>query len=229
MKETGVLMKPELALATREGRKTMTRRLMAPQPANGCRYEINGNGTHALHVSGEGPGLLCVPVKATSADYRLPCPYGVPGDRLYVKEPFRINSIVGQLTAFVEYKPSPQFPAGLIRPVLMTEREIALARAWKKPNEWKSSFFMFKSLARTWMEITAVRAERIQDISDEDIIAEGIGLPLGQELLHGYVTPTWNRDREFIPKWDKINKPRGNGWDENKWQWVITYKLIENK
>ena len=73
--------------------------------------------------------------------------------------------------------------------------------------KWKSPLFMPKTFARLWLEVTAVKAERLQDISEEDVIAEAI-----------YVG---------TKSWDAINARRGYSWESNPWVWAYTFKRIE--
>ena len=69
-----------------EGREVKILRAIHPQPPHLCRYEINGAGSHALCLHGHGANMLFVPPLATSADYRLPCPFGKAGDRIRLWE-----------------------------------------------------------------------------------------------------------------------------------------------
>lgn len=100
--------------------------------------------------------------------------------------------------------------------------------------KWKNKLFMPKSAARYFIEITAVRAERLQDISDEDCMKEGIGLnpeaiPIGYPFgikfsynngYYNYTTP----QEAFAALIDKIN---GKGtWEKNPWVWVYDFELI---
>jgi len=89
---------------------------------------------------------------------------------------------------------------------------------WDKWENRKSQFgktpgrFMYKSLARIWLEITGVRVERVQEITQSDCISEGICPHL----------PCY-----FQKLWDSLNAKRGFGWDKNPWVRVIEFKKIE--
>jgi hypothetical protein len=85
-----ILTADEAALAAAD-KLTEIRRPVEPQPAHSCRYEMNANGAKALHLAtGDGRPLF-VPVRGDSADYRLPCPWGAPGELLYVCEAWGVG------------------------------------------------------------------------------------------------------------------------------------------
>ena len=96
-------------------------------------------------------------------------------------------------------------------------------------GKWKPSIFMPKEAARIWLEVTDIRVERIQDISENDAQEEGCPGKLLKELIPDSIeinryslTPS----EQFIELWDKINKLRGYGWDKNPWVWVISFKRL---
>lgn len=234
MKETGLLMRPELALATREGRKTMTRRIVKPQPWKENEYKGSPEGIEKAFYREDQKEWWFVPKDVKEYDpspYSLmvaKCPYGVPGDQIYVKEPFRVQYPGRDIRpdeTTEGYWLVVEFKDGLVKKLQVPYEDWERWRNWKDRHAWKSPFFMFKSLARTWMEITAVRAERIQDITNDDAMREGVPAMMKTDPI----TMDYSADHlgPFKYLWDSINKARGNGWDENKWQWVITYKLIE--
>ncbi len=99
--EQQILFKGPMIRAILEGRKTQTRRIVNPQPPAGCYYAINGNHDKAccLFEDNSMPGgLRCVPPTPTSSDHLLPCPYGRPGDRLWVRETWRTGKQLDHLS-----------------------------------------------------------------------------------------------------------------------------------
>lgn len=88
------------------------------------------------------------------------------------------------------------------------------------PTRWRPSIFMPKEVARIYLRITAVRAERLQDITEEDAIREGV-MGWIDELIGGMTGKT-----RFQRLWDKLNAARGYGWDKNPWVWVYTFERI---
>lgn len=132
------------------------------------------------------------------------CRYGGPGDLLWVKETFTYGEL-GYI-----YK-------------------AALPKDQEHPK-WKSSLYMPKNAARLWLEVVKVGVERIQDITTDDILKEGIkktdvdGYYLAP--LAGVPDFPWGRaDLAFAALWTGINGTGDRGWVANPWVWVVTYKL----
>jgi len=83
---------------------------------------------------------------------------------------------------------------------------------------WKPSIFMPKWATRIWLEVTGVRAERVQDITATGIMEEGV---------KGWKAPMLLARSRFQALWDSINAKRGFGWDTNSWVWVYEFELLE--
>ena len=80
---------------------------------------------------------------------------------------------------------------------------------------------MPKARARLWLRVKNVRVERVQDISENDAWAEGVGDgQLGRFDISGRVL--------FKSLWNSINEKRGYGWDANPWVWVVEFEIVEN-
>jgi len=108
-------------------------------------------------------------------------PFGGPGDRLWVRECF-------------------------------TESEPLFYRATTPDLEckWKPSIHMPRWASRITLEVTDVRAEQIQDITEADAVAEG-----------------FERREHFIQAWDAIYASKQFGWDDNPWAWVGTFRKMD--
>lgn len=138
------------------------------------------------------------------------CPYGQPGDRLWVKETFGITE-------------SAPYADGQVD-------EVAIYRAdgWNDDTghfKWKPSIFMPRKFSRILLEITAVRVERLQDISEEDAIAEGVLISdewtgCADDLDGSYV-------KAYRCLWETING--AGSWDKNPWVWVISFKKVNHE
>ncbi|KKM20526.1 hypothetical protein LCGC14_1644610 [marine sediment metagenome] len=111
------------------------------------------------------------------------------------------------------------------------QREYGLIKNRKFPLRKTSGRFMYKSLARLWLEITNIRVERVQDISKDygkSIRAEGV--PMWQPNRSRRRSTCFQLVREkFIKIWDTLYAKRGYGWEKNPWVFVISFKRIEAK
>ena len=192
MKETGLILKAPLVRAILEGRKTQTRRIAKP-----VRHPDLGNVYS--------PGALVLEHEPQHVINRA-CPYGQPGDRIYVRETFSQHPEWGQLAFRADGE------------------EFEDADGWLWEPKWQPSSQMPKALARIWLEITGVRVERLQDISDIDAAGEGISYStdhMGNWCGNGMdwqMTPR----QAFRDLW----KSTGGDWDANPWVWVIDFRVL---
>lgn len=190
MKERPILMKAEMVRATLDGSKTQTRRLFKFQE-HGC---LTGDCPHS---------------KQPECDATLleECPYGRPGDRLWVKETFFPTD------PWVAFKDGTQM-----------HRDGSYYKGNGKPIgpvKWKPSIFMPRWASRIDLEITAVRVERLREISQEDAVAEGVNNIRGSGEETHCIEPV-DAYREL---WESIN---GKGsWAQNPYVWVITFRRIK--
>lgn len=220
MKERPILFKDEMIRAILEGRKTQTRRVCKQQPyGNGFAFEGNEFLCHNDYLP---PSAMLMDVYrggkylyATSnmEGWESECPYGLPGDQLWVREAFRLCAEAD------DTKP---------RDTDAAYRVWYEADAPHQPGfgKLRPSMFMPRWASRITLEITGVRVERLQDISGSDVLAEGVGRPVGTPLAYGSVTSKWSREREFAPLWEKINGP--GSWDANPWVWVVEFKRVKS-
>ena len=153
----------------------------------------------------------CVPINSPEAIAR--CPYGQPGDQLWVREQFQFyRPFAGDVTTI------PIFYADIDHcgqcPAIIDGREIFVSPR----GPWKPSIHMPRKVSRITLEITGVRVERVQDISEEDARAEGVLPTPLQRSFH-----TWGRCL-YEKLWEQINGP--NSWDANPWVWVIGFKRV---
>lgn len=211
----GILFKPEMALAVREDRKTQTRRI-APFPSWVNEIDAVGKWFHGL---GEHPSRDCENKKCShsygKSMFTLMPKYRV-GEVLYVKEGW--------------YHPGP--PASLAR-----TPEDVIYRVDSCPQDverWRSAMFMPEWAARTFIEITAVKVERLQDISEEDAKAEGV-----VSIFERF--PNWSREQTFTSGglmadrpyaasyaclWDEINDEKA-AWKSNPFTWAYSLKKVQ--
>lgn len=215
MKERPILYSPKMILARREGRKTQTRRIVEPQSA------ILTDGL-ARSLSVRPPEQKNQPV--------ITCPKGKPGDRLWVQENHRMRLIE---PAVVECRYEADGKRRICELSLDEEAKM-LARQNKVTHEFGPIIpgrFMYRSLSRGLDEITAVRVERLQDITEKDAVAEGC-----EDFTMDEGVKMWSSAVEkYAELWDSINakdpaaviRGEAHPWDSNPFVWVITFKVIQ--
>lgn len=202
MKERPIIFSGPMVRAILDGRKTQTRRVVKPQPTYATWTEIY---SHVGHAGG-------VPER---------CPHGVPGDRLWVREAFR-------LTRSQDHKPPSQ--------------------DWWKSSAWyeadrieepsgcgggmgklRPSIYMPKWASRVMLEVVDVRVERLQEITEKDAESEGV-TPFPHDPEGDCWTDGKNRTA-FEYLWGEIHgypgaKKNGRDWESNPWVWVISFREI---
>ena len=172
-----------------DGRKTQTRRVIKPQPSMVDEVGAwDGNGWPYSLIS---------------------CPYGQPGDLLWVRESF-----------------CPDWTNEIIHKADDSTGTGARKAGYAKEPKYKPSIHMPRKYSRITLRIKDIRVERVQDISGADSFLEGAGSPVGTPLRYGSVTEDWNR-RAFSSLWDSINYKRGYGWGSNPWVWVVEFEVIK--
>lgn len=201
--ECPILFSGPMVRAILDGRKTQTRRVIKPQPPFGCGYEINGANSHALCRSIDRPEVWVAPT-ARSKDHRLPCHYGQPGDRLWVRETFHPNLVLP-----IEDRPAGDF-------IYRADQTNGVSTY---SAQWKPSIHMPRLASRITLEIIGVRIERVQEISEEDAEAEGL------DAVHSDMGVVSAREH-YKELWDNLNAKRGFGWDENPWIWVLEFRRV---
>jgi len=192
MKERPILFSGEMVRAILDGRKTMTRRVATKIKAPKAWTMPNGIDSfwNVNPCWRETPGELC--------------PYGKPGDRLWVREAFAVGLSNQEGIAYRATSKWYDFEDG-------TPENF-------KEIKWKPSIFMPRWASRITLEITNVRVERLQDISNKDIESEGA---CGMACVTHRLT--------FKQLWDSINSKRGYSWESNPWVWVVEFERIKEQ
>lgn len=203
MREHPILFSAPMVRALLAGTKTQTRRVVKPQPPVGTQRVIrpsaDGRRQYAAtdpHDMEQGQLLLGeVP----------PCPYGKPGDRLWVREAWARTSV---------------FPGS----ELVVYREGDSRTDYGGP--WKPGIHMFRRDSRILLEVTEVRVERLQGISEADALAEGI-VQLrdgGYDLPGGEHYHVADPRQSYFSLWRAIN---GAGSVEaNPWVWAVSFRGV---
>lgn len=204
MKERPILFSAEMVRAILDGRKTQTRRVMKPQPP---RHEFNRYPSDRLNI------------KIGGGQY-VHCPYGEPGDRLWVREALCMQ--IGGSKSDIECGN-------------FTYKADDVKGLWTAENGFRvvPSIHMPRFASRVTLEVENVRIERVQEINKEDAKAEGVSNlwrwdqarneKHPEHFVRGVLNPFV---ANYSVLWDEINAKRGFGWDANPWVWVIEFRRM---
>jgi hypothetical protein len=229
VKEHPILFSGPMIRAILENRKTQTRRVVKPQPeAAWMDWVINTNlgGDNRYWVDGE-PTMHLNMEKDFSS--KGECPYGKPGDRLWVREAWAIADIYDKDSGNQGQMP---FELGGTTQGISIWYKAGGGKHFKasNPGRWRSPLFMPRAASRITLEITDVRVERLQAITEADAIAEGmysntmalaaLGLPPETPFISPY-----HVDKYRIV-WESINGKK-YPWASNPWVWCVEFKRVE--
>lgn len=196
-----ILFSTPMVQAILEGRKTMTRRVIKSDPTHPHWDGFSPTGWHDGHR----------PMQHI--------PYSI-GDVLWVRETWYYETHMHDQT-----NPDiPTLPSGNYqhRYVFRADRPNYPVDIGVGQHGWHPSIFMPKEASRIYLQVTNVRAERVQNILCGDMKAEGC-IP---QTVTGGQWQQWQRDY-WIPLWNSINAKRGFGWDVNPWVWVIEFERVD--
>ena len=217
MKERPILMSAPMVRAILAGIKTQTRRVVKPQPPADT-FQVT-----PYHHPDNHPRFFAWKDGFGGAEMHpawepIPCPYGQPGDRLWVRE------------TFGHFERNDNFTPGC-------EVFYRADGGCLEIEPWRPSIHMPRWASRITLEITGVRVERLQDISEADAMAEGI-----ERAEDFFGRPCWRAYDEpegsdvvfpddpigsYASLWMSINGP--GSWDANPWVWVLEFRRINSK
>lgn len=195
MKERPILFNGDMVRAILRGQKTQTRRPVMPQP-----FRTPPGTLHGWEWNLHGKNVIWI-----AEAYLKCCPFGQPGDRLWVRETCAENGV----TAMAIYRASDHIiPNGI-------------------KFRWTPSIHMPRRLSRITLEITDISVRHVQDITEEQARLEGC--PWSNGDPQGPFGPTRmviEARKEFRHLWDTLYAARGLGWDVNPWVWVVSFKRL---
>lgn len=219
MKEYPILFSTQMVRAILDGTKTQTRRPIPVMPKENQSIhhieEIDKYCFVTKHENGKVSGI--------SEYFRRP--YNV-GDRLWVRETYRpIDGQTGELIS-VDYKADPP------------EKWERLGDVVGTPVKWRPSIHMPRWASRLTLEVKAIRAEPLHDISDKDAMKEGIYRSLGPDPEIPYpLAMDWEGNEkvlmpgiartDFAMAWRSIYPSGPKSWDAAPWVWVIDFEVVK--
>ena len=215
MNEYPLLCKPEVVRAILDGRQTQDRRPMKPQPI-GVLHEDEGG-----HYEWKG---LQVDLANDLAPYS---PFGKPGDVLWVREPFAIKSKSKPLA--LQRRPIECYMEYVHGADQLKEGYKLVYRADSNYLiKWRPSIHMLREFCRLRLRVKRVWVERVQDISEEDAIAEGIEVSTahGEPAYYLYndkLRYTPDPIESFQTLWESLYP---GSWDTNVWVWACEFDTI---
>jgi hypothetical protein len=196
-----ILFSAPMVQALLAGKKTQTRRVVKPQPTHCPERRMTFDQPNGIGTA-EIPADYWRMGKGKLA--RVDCPFGNVGDGLWVRETWCVG-----------------YP-GTRDPILYRASYEGGAE-----HTWKPSIHMLRMDSRILLEITDIRVERVQDISEKECLAEGTAALTYRSASAGievHFTPKQN----FGSLWDSIYGNRqGCSWQANPWVWAITFKMVE--
>ena len=222
MRERPILFSAPMVLALLSGSKKQTRRVVKPQPT-----EFVGGPGVTLRDGSPAP-LVLLDDSVEPYGREIVCPYGQPGDRLAVRETFYarghwtkrysekkrreelhfVDETMGTGKTY-RYEADEKLPR--------RKRELHEVGWWKRP-----AIFMPRAASRITLEITSVRVERLQDISEADALAEGVKVHPDH---HGKPPSSiYSPVQAYRDLWESIHGP--DSWAANPWVWCISFSRV---
>lgn len=235
IRERPILFSGPMVRAILDGRKTQTRRVMRIQPT-----------APATMLKFDPPAVACWAIwprqkpdeSGSHPDHGCKFPYGVVGDRLWVRETWRTGKSLDEKSP--TQIAADCLDAGYRKPwapiqFVADGSEMNGGRAIEDFNGWgktRVNIHMPRWASRLTLEITGVRVERLNSISEADAAAEGCepvpcphmshepGIGCSDCMNSGWIEPAAN---EFASLWDQINGKK-HPWASNCWVWVVSFK-----
>ncbi|WP_019106219.1 hypothetical protein [Pantoea ananatis] len=249
MRERPILLNAEMVRAVLDGRKTQTRRIIQSpaknMQANGQKvidYREPGDKWYGEHVFSmrNQSGTWC---DYTKEQFLAKCPFGAVGERLWVRETWQaIHDSLDEFGNVDERTWIPSVPKsseGYWRAVYA--EEFGVSNREDRDFPWRPAIHMPRWASRITLEITGVRVERLQDISEADACAEGIRAGVrrtdqsefNEPVYCNYLADNLNVASEwferpsdsFISLWQSIYGEES--WQHSPWVWVIEFKLLD--
>lgn len=216
-----ILFSAPMIRALLDGSKTQTRRIVKQQERLRLGHDVLHRGDTLPEYRNEHGGWQqWVPNAKT-----MRCPYGAPGDVLWVRETWCINGFPSTATS-----PEHCYFAASDEAQAAHDGDgfTIFNKDGSERSPWKPSIHMPRWASRLTLQLTDVRIERLQDISEQDAIAEGCGPVIADDLkthpLAKHIGPA--PVNHYAALWERINGETGpRSWDANPWVWALTFNV----
>jgi len=245
MKERPILFSGAMVRALLAAEKTQTRRVA--KPTRRYPFEFIGSGDQSGpdwndpscwgFMSEDGDAWLLKDGTIESDLHQIPCPYGQPGDRLWVRETWGVVSNSydedGNSCDWVPDRPATainemRFGQGYYSGHAIYAADCSFE--WSGDDDgggeprsaWHPSIHMPRAASRILLEIVSVRVERLNDISEQDAIAEGAMFWAQEQETQ--IKDTSDARHAFMNLWQSINGP--SSWDANPFVWAVEFKRV---
>ncbi len=221
----GMIMGAESVRAILDGRKTRHSFPIKPQPQEQSEVEIGMWSQTSIDKHGMAypkPEVWGMSFESFGFGHIGVCPRYKVGEIVYVKETWKVAENV---------------TVNSVAPVLYKAECNSFALA--NIDNWKSPFSMPELASRIHLEITGIKAQRVQDITEEEAMAEGIEKPIEERCMlvyrdysikeednEGYNWFSTAKD-SYSSLWDSINAKKGLPWESNPWVWVVSFKVVQ--
>ena len=233
-KERPILFSPPMVRAIIEGKKSQTRRLLrVPDHPAVADWVLDSEYRAAARAHSEKVAEQYV---STFPYGRVPCIYGKPGDHLWVRERHAYLDV--QKSALSQFPLGPQNNNEVGPDIWLVAVEYSdgtqhddLSVEGEKPKQtrergelgWRPGMFMHRWASRITLEVTGVRLERLQAISEADAMAEGIARCDNGTFDGGGAAMGPNAQHAYMRLWDSLNAKRAP-WESNPWVWVVEFR-----
>lgn len=223
MKELGIQFSAPMVRAILDGRKTQTRRIVDFSKIGPSIWIPD-----STEIFARGDKFQAELKRFNVRSEPFGCKYGPPGRRLWVRETWRVAGEFADMTV-------AEIKAMFFDPGIALKDKLQF-RADGKPydgtdaDDWRPSIFMPRFASRINLEVTEIRVERLQDISESDCLAEGIESVDGMFDVEIYAMAKRigvsfeDSKPTYACLWESINGP--GSWDANPFIWVISFKVI---
>ena len=208
-----ILFSTEMVRAILDGRKSMTRRVIRQSVVDRFVLDSRGNllGSYTEEAGDAYPTIDDSPYQ--------------PGDILWVQETWKVDSLLRDDPSYPMAIDFKAVQDGYSHAEVMCKftpgRFDKFEKFYQKPG-WQSPYFMPREAARIFLRVTDVRAERVQEITEEDAWKEG--------CPEEHIPDKYPRsDVWFYELWQTLNAKRGYGWYANPWVWAISFERISKE